>query len=161
MVEGKTAALFRWAMLAGGTAAGLPRDQRLALERYGNHVGIAFQLVDDLLDVAGDPAVTGKTAFSDLHEGKMTYPLLLALERDASIRRWVERLAREQGNEPLPRRLRERVHRKLVTTGSIRDCRALARRHAEDAVTCLAPIPEGPGRAALATLAVLPAEREV
>ncbi len=160
VVDGKTAALFRWAMLAGATAGGLPADQRVALERYGTHFGAAFQLVDDLLDVAGDARVTGKTAFSDLHEGKMTYPLLLALERDASIRRFVERLLRTPADEPLPLRLRARVRRALVTSGSIRDCRALARRRAEDAIACLAPLPDGPGRAALATLAAVPVERE-
>ena len=160
VIDGKTATLFRWAMLAGATAGGLPADQRAALERYGTHLGAAFQLVDDLLDVAGDPRVTGKTAFSDLHEGKMTYPLLLALERDVSIRRLVERLLRMPPDEPLPLRLRARVHRKLLTTGSLRDCRALARRRADDAIACLAPLPDGPGRTALATLATVPVERE-
>ena len=160
VIDGKTAALFRWAMLAGATVAGLPPDQRAALERYGTHLGAAFQMVDDLLDVAGDPLVTGKTPFSDLREGKMTYPLLLALERDISIRRLVERLLRMQPGEPLPLRLRALVHRKLLTTGSIRDCRALARRRADDAIACLAPFPDGPGRTALAALAAVPVERE-
>ena len=160
VVDGKTAALFRWAMLAGATAGGLPADQRAALERYGTHLGAAFQLVDDLLDVAGDSRVTGKTGFSDLHEGKMTYPLLLVLERDVSIRRLVERLLRLPADEPLPLRLRARVQRKLVTTGSIRDCRALARRRTDDAIACLAPLPDGPARTALATLAAIPVERE-
>jgi octaprenyl-diphosphate synthase len=160
VVDGKTAALFRWAMLAGATAGGLPPDQRAALERYGTHFGAAFQLVDDLLDVAGDARMTGKTMFSDLNEGKMTYPLLLALERDASIRRLVERLLRMRADEPLSLRLRARLQRKLLATGSIRDCRALARRRADDAIACLAPLPDGPGRTALATLAAIPVERE-
>jgi octaprenyl-diphosphate synthase len=160
MVDGKTAALFRWAMLAGATAGGLPQDQRGALERYGTHLGVSFQLVDDLLDVAGDPRVTGKTAFGDLREGKMTYPLLLALQRDGSIRRLVERLLHMPVDDPLALRFRARVQRRLLTTGSIRDCRALARRRADDAIACLSSIPDGPGRTALATLAAVPVERE-
>ena len=160
VVDGKTAAIFRWAMLAGATAGGLPQSQCAALERYGTHLGAAFQLVDDLLDVAGDPRVTGKTAFNDLHEGKMTYPLLLALERDVSIRRLVGRILRMPTKEPLPLRLRARVHRKLLTTGSIRDCRAMAHRRTDDAIACLESLPDGPGRTALATLAAIPVERE-
>ena len=160
VLDGKTAALFRWAMRAGATAGGLPPDQRAALESYGTHFGAAFQLVDDLLDVAGDPRVTGKTAFSDLHQGRMTYPLLLALERDASIRQLVERLLRMPADEPVPLRLRARVQGKLLTTGSIRDCRTLARRRADDAIACLAPLPGGPVRTALATLAAVSVERE-
>ncbi len=160
VVDGKTAALFRWAMFAGATAGGLPPDQRAALERYGTHLGTAFQLVDDLLDVAGDPRAMGKTVFSDLREGKMTYPLLLALGRDASIRRLVEGLLRMRADEPLPLRLRARIQRKLLTTGSIHDCRALARRRADDAIACLARFPDGPDRTALATLAAAPVERE-
>jgi len=160
VVDGKTAALFRLAMRAGAIAGGLPADQVNALERYGTHFGAAFQLVDDLLDVTGDPAIMGKTTFSDLHEGKMTYPLLLALERDAALGRWVERLLRERTGEPLPSHIRDRVQRRLLTTGSIRDCRALARKRAQDAVDCLRPIPDGPGRSVLASLAAIPVERE-
>jgi len=160
VVDGKTAALFRWAMLAGATAGGLPADQRAALERYGTHFGAAFQLVDDLLDVTGDARITGKTVFSDLNEGKVNYPLLLALERDDSVRRWVERLIRTPTDEPISLRLRARVRQKLRATGSIRDCRTLARRRADDAIACLAALPDGPGRTALATLAAIPVERE-
>src|SRR5215510_7000130 len=52
IVEGKTAALFRWAMIAGARAAGLPPAAEAALERYGLHLGVAFQAVDDELDYA-------------------------------------------------------------------------------------------------------------
>ena len=160
VVDGKTAALFRLAMRAGATAGGLPAKQVTALERYGTHFGAAFQLVDDLLDVAGDPRLTGKTAFSDLHEGRMTYPLLLALQRDASLQRWVARLLRERADEPLPPRVRDRLQQTLRRTGIIHDCRALARRRAQDAIDCLAPLPAGPGRSVLASLAAIPVERE-
>lgn len=80
VIEGKTAALFRWAMRAGAVAGGLPEEQETLLMRFGTHLGTAFQLQDDILDITGEPEVTGKPRFADLREGKLTYPLLMALE---------------------------------------------------------------------------------
>lgn len=160
VIEGKTAALFRWAMMAGATAGRLTPERRADLERYGGHLGRAFQLVDDLLDVSGDPRVTGKTAFTDLRQGKMTFPLLLVLERDVVLRREVERFVRHRADTSLPDPLRERLRQGLVTTGSIDDCRTLARESADDAIACLASLPDGPCRAALAILAAASANRQ-
>ncbi len=160
IIDGKTAALFRWAMFAGATVGGLTPAQRAVLERYGAHLGVAFQLVDDLLDVTGDAAVTGKAAFTDLREGKITYPLLLALERDASLRRQVEQFLVRRADTPLPGPLGAPLRQRIVATGSVRDCRALARRYADTAIACLTPLPEGPGRTALASLARAAADRE-
>lgn len=160
IVDGKTAALFRWALFAGATAGDLPPHQRTLLERYGGDLGVAFQLADDLLDVAGDPALTGKAVFADLNEGRMTYPLLLALERDGSLKREVEQILGREECPPLPAPVCDRLQRRLVATGSVRDCRALARRYADAAIACLAPLPEGPIRDALATLAVVAADRQ-
>ncbi len=160
VVDGKTAALFRWAMFAGATTGGLAAVERTALERYGTQLGLAFQLVDDLLDITGDAAVTGKAAFTDLREGKITYPLLLALERDASLRREVERFLTRRADTPLPALLGAPLQQRIVATGSVDDCRALAGRCAYAAIACLAPLPHGAGRAALASLARAAADRE-
>src|SRR5262245_64868954 len=70
IVEGKTAALFRWAMVAGARVARLSPAAESALERFGLHLGIAFQAVDDELDYA--EAGTGKDPLVDLREGKLT-----------------------------------------------------------------------------------------
>jgi octaprenyl-diphosphate synthase len=153
VVAGKTASLFRWAMYSGAKAGNLPEHQCSALQRYGRHMGVAFQLVDDLLDYAGDTTVMGKTPFNDLREGKMTYPLLLALERDPSLRAVVERILERPAEGPLPPRLASRVLDSIVSAGCVRDCLTLARKKARDAVACLGAIPRGPGRTALATLA--------
>ena len=83
IVEGKTAALFRWAMLAGGRTAGLDASCEAALERYGLHLGVAGQAVDDERDFADG---TGKDPLVDLREGKMTFPLVVALEREPTLR---------------------------------------------------------------------------
>ena len=83
----------------------------------------------------------------------MTYPLLLALERDPSLRQVVEKILERPEDEPLPRRTASRVLATVVSAGCVRDCLALARRKAVAAVACLEAIPSGPGRTALATLA--------
>jgi octaprenyl-diphosphate synthase len=153
VVNGKTASLFRLAMFCGARAGDLPDEQCRALARYGGNVGIAFQLVDDLLDYTGDPAAMGKTPFADLREGKMTYPLLLTLERDPSLRQLVERTLGRPADAPLPRQTVSRVLAAVVSAGCVRDCLALARRKARAAVACLDSLPPGTGRTALATLA--------
>ncbi|MGH8129771.1 MAG: polyprenyl synthetase family protein [Steroidobacteraceae bacterium] len=71
----KTGALIRASVLIACAAkAALPAPRREALDRYGRAIGLSFQIVDDLLDVLGDPAVTGKGAGSDALRGKPTYP---------------------------------------------------------------------------------------
>jgi octaprenyl-diphosphate synthase len=97
IIEGKTAALFRWGLWAGGLAAGLPREVCDALARAGVQLGMAFQLVDDVLDLSGDPAVTGKNAFADLREGKMTWPFLLACEQDPALAEELQSLVVAEG----------------------------------------------------------------
>ncbi len=72
----KTAALMAAAAWAGGTLAGLPAPQSKALETFGDRIGTAFQVVDDLLDLEGEEDETGKTLRTDLLHGKMTMPLI-------------------------------------------------------------------------------------
>jgi geranylgeranyl diphosphate synthase type I len=79
MEAGKTAALLGCASSIGARAVGAPAQTVDALERYGFHLGLSFQLVDDLLGIVGDPAVTGKSASSDLRAGKRSAPIVAAL----------------------------------------------------------------------------------
>lgn len=160
VVEGKTASLFRWAMRAGATAGGLPESVCSALERYGHHLGVAFQAVDDLLDVDGNAAVTGKALFTDLREGKMTYPLIVALERSPALVPVVAECAALSPDEALPPAVVERVLEALHATGAVAECRALARRHADEAAAALREVPEGPGTDALAIVAETTAMRD-
>lgn len=81
-VEMKTAALFRAACELGASTSGAPAEVRQALASYGAGLGVTFQIVDDLLDLVGDPGVTGKMRGSDLREGVFTLPVLLAAARD-------------------------------------------------------------------------------
>ncbi|MEV6836660.1 polyprenyl synthetase family protein [Streptomyces sp. NPDC051133] len=79
MAEGKTGALLGCAAALGAALGGAPARTVDALDRAGRHLGVAFQLVDDVLGIWGDPAVTGKPVGGDLREGKKTFPVLVAL----------------------------------------------------------------------------------
>ena len=79
MSAGKTAALLACATEIGPLAAHAPQSRTAALRAYGFELGMAFQLVDDVLGVAGDPAATGKSASSDLRSGKRSAPIVAAL----------------------------------------------------------------------------------
>ena len=91
LIQAKTASLLSGACEVGALRA-LPAE-RTALRRFGEALGMAFQIVDDLLDYIGDPSVTGKPTGSDLREHKVTLPLIAALPRmPAEERRRVNRL---------------------------------------------------------------------
>ena len=79
VIEKKTAILFAAACEVAAVTCGASPEQRSALRRYGMHVGIAFQLVDDALDYTGDAATLGKNVGDDLAEGKPTLPLIHAM----------------------------------------------------------------------------------
>lgn len=85
MIEGKTAALTRAACAAGAIVAGAGAEAVGALADFGQWLGMAFQLQDDVLGIWGDPAVTGKLG-SDLARGKKTLPVLHAADRDWQVR---------------------------------------------------------------------------
>ncbi len=148
IARGKTAALFRWAMVAGGRAGGLDARRCAALHRFGESLGVAFQAIDDLLDVAGDPAATGKALFADVREGKLTYPLIVAQRRDPRTTALLARAVGEGGAGALAD-----VRAVLERTGSLEACRALALAHAGRAKDALLELPAGPARDALATVA--------
>jgi geranylgeranyl pyrophosphate synthase len=81
----KTAELFRAACLLGALAGGLDRDAVNALGLFGESIGLAFQLFDDVLDVTGPAERTGKPRGADLLDGTVTLPLILALERNPTL----------------------------------------------------------------------------
>jgi geranylgeranyl pyrophosphate synthase len=92
-IAGKTASLFATAAQGGAMVAGLPEVQYLALRDYGENLGMAFQVVDDILDFTGDEAELGKPAGSDLMHGTLTLPALKLIERypdDNPVERYFE-----------------------------------------------------------------------
>ncbi len=150
VVEGKTAALFEWSLAAGGRLAGLDEARVATLGRSGLALGMTFQLVDDLLDLTGDPAETGKDRCADVREGKLTWPLLVAAERDPEVALRLRAVAAAE-REPTPDEAAALVEA-IRATGAIDATRREAERHAERAHRALDPLPPGPGRRAMHTL---------
>ena len=77
----KTAALFTASTRMGGILANCGADELRSLSAYGESIGLGFQIIDDILDVQGDPDITGKTVGSDEKKKKMTYPRLFGLSK--------------------------------------------------------------------------------
>ena len=149
IARGKTAALFAAACEAGALVAGADDDAVETFRRYGDALGIAFQIADDLLDYAGDSAATGKAVGGDLSEGKMTLPVIKSVatgEDRAFWERVVTRGDLRAGDLETALAIFER-HGALEAT----------RRQALDwsgrAAAALAPLPGGPLRDALLDLA--------
>ncbi len=82
IIRRKTAYLFGGCAQIGGILGDLPEEQQLALREYGFDLGVAFQLVDDLLDFTADEEVLGKPVGGDVREGKMTLPVIYLLQQD-------------------------------------------------------------------------------
>jgi geranylgeranyl pyrophosphate synthase len=128
-IYGKTAALFQAACGLGAMAAGLSADTARAMEEYGRQLGMAFQLVDDLLDLTGDSATLGKPAGHDIVVGVYTLPLLRAMGRRPELRRVLANSDRETAAREAVAVVRD--------CGALDDVRHAVTRHCERAVEAL------------------------
>ena len=91
MISGKTAALLACSTQMGALISGLDSKDQLRYSKFGKELGMAFQIYDDWLGVWGDPLITGKSASSDLIEGKKSLPVLIGLEKSKRFfTRWRE-----------------------------------------------------------------------
>ena len=99
VVRGKTAALFSAATEVGGVIASAPEDQVRALFEYGDALGIAFQIVDDLLDYEGDAKATGKNVGDDFRERKLTLPVIKAVAAASDEERAFWKRCIEKGDQ--------------------------------------------------------------
>lgn len=149
----KTASLFEWAARSGARCAEAHDDAILALGAFGAHVGLAFQLVDDVLDYSGDPAVLGKCLLVDLMEGKPTLPLIRAVEFDPSLAADVESI--RNGDAQAALRVVEVVH----SSGACSSVRSLAREKTRLAIAALRDIPQSAARSMLERIARQLADR--
>lgn len=151
VVEAKTAALFASAAQAGAVIAGCGPADEEALRRYGRNLGVAYQLIDDALDYAGFEPSLGKRVGDDFREGKMTLPVVLAIERaNADERVFWRRAIAEDRQQPEDF---ERARSILERTGAIEDSIACAKGYAERAVSDLDGVPSNKWSQALAALA--------
>ena len=156
VVEGKTGALIATSARYGARFAGAPLEVEEALTAYGAKVGIAFQLSDDILDVASDTAESGKTPGTDLREGVPTLPVLMAQRSTApEDERLLSLLAGDLSDDAL--------HAEALALLRRHPAMAEARAHvlaiAVEAQELLKVLPEGPVRDALDAFAVLIATR--
>ncbi|WP_289083186.1 polyprenyl synthetase family protein [uncultured Sulfitobacter sp.] len=140
VVRGKTAALFSAATQVGGVIATAPDAQVQALFDYGDALGIAFQIVDDLLDYQGDPNATGKNIGDDFRERKLTLPVIKAITKgDAAERafwtRTIEKGKQEDGDL-------EHALSLLNAHGTLDETKAEALAWAEQAKTALNTLPD-------------------
>ena len=148
LIEKKTASLIGTACEMGAVV-GAP-GHRATLRSYGHHLGMAFQLIDDLMDYFGEPQVMGKPAGSDLRELQVTYPLLAVLpDLDHAERRVVEALFEESGDAGPDAGRIDQVIALVRSRGGIEATRLLAARYAERARNDLRDLPPTPAREAL------------
>ena len=147
VIEAKTAALFAAACRIGAVVAERPMVEEEALERFGSGFGIAFQLVDDVLDYSALQAELGKAVGDDFRDGKITLPVVLAFQRAddterAFWRRCMEDQAQQEGDL-------EQAIDHLQRHDALSDAMARARTYADSARDALQLFPETPAKAAL------------
>jgi len=146
LIEKKTASLVATACEMGAVI-GAPA-QRETMRDYGMRLGMAFQLVDDLMDYRGDASVMGKPVGSDLREGQVTFPLLAALSRTSPAEREEIRKVIEGDCSAEPEAI-ERVVDLVKERGGIEATRRVAREYAARAREALVDLPETPAREVL------------
>jgi len=157
VVRGKTAALFSAATQVGGVISGAPEPQIRALYDYGDALGIAFQIVDDLLDYQGDTKATGKNVGDDFRERKLTLPVIKAIaqaneEERAFWKRTIEKGDQRDGDLDHALAL-------LNTHGALEATRQDALAWTDKAKTAMQALPDHPVRQMLIDLADYVVER--
>ena len=147
-ISGKTASLFSLATESGAILSGAPEKSAKILRDYGYYLGIAFQIVDDILDFIGTEEELGKPVGSDLTQGTITLPAMLLLERypeDNPVKRRFE-------NKDNPDNIKQAIE--LIRNSPIVDeCYAAASEYSARACQNLKDLPENSSREALLGLA--------
>jgi octaprenyl-diphosphate synthase len=140
VIRSKTAKLFEASARVGAILAGASIEMETACADYGQAIGTAFQVVDDVLDYTGETSVMGKNLGDDLREGKATLPLIAAMQRGTADESQVIRTAIENGDVS---KLAE-VVRIVRTTGALDVTRNAAMREAQRAIEVVKQLPPNP-----------------
>ena len=152
----KTASLFRTAAESGALLSGAPEGTIRALESYGYNIGMAFQIVDDILDIRGKTEEIGKPVTNDLLQGVLTLPTIMLMERypeDNPIEDLFASNGRERDHS-LKRAL-EMVHNSNI----VEDCYTVAHRYRGEANAALEALPDCPEHQSLLELSSYIMER--
>ena len=155
VIRSKTAKLFEASARVGALLAQASALQEDACAEYGQALGTAFQVIDDVLDYAGDAALMGKSLGDDLREGKATLPLIAAMQRGTEA----EALAIKNAIETGDLAALEHIVRIVRNTGALDIARDAARQEALRAVAAAQRLPEGPHTDCLIHLATQLLER--
>ncbi len=147
VIRAKTAALFAAAAEVGPIIANTDRASRNALKSYGMNLGLAFQLVDDVLDYGGKAAETGKNVGDDFREGKITLPVILSYRRGTAEDHAFWKAAIEQGDSSDENL--EKALGLISKYNGLGDTITRARHYGEMARDALSPLPASPQKAAL------------
>ncbi|MDR3750134.1 MAG: polyprenyl synthetase family protein [Terracidiphilus sp.] len=136
----KTACLFAVSMRLGAILAGSTEAQETSLAAYGRAVGLAFQIVDDVLDLTATEEVLGKPVASDLREGKATLAVIHSIDHGtAADRQTIQRVLDDRSFEHVTR---EQIQQILVRNSSVEYAMSVADRYAEQARQALASLPD-------------------
>ena len=162
LVLKKTAALFEACSEIGGVSAGAPPSDISALRSYGKNLGIAFQIVDDILDYTAEVREFGKPVLSDLAEGKITLPIIYALKK-----------AGPSDRKRMTLIISELKHRKHATENTMREVKAVltrydcitlsyktAMKYTDGAIRALRKLPDNEFKLALKEIASFVIRRE-
>lgn len=158
IIRGKTATLFRWGCQAGASISNHPAAVVEALARYGENLGMAFQLIDDLLDVIGEGTRLGKDLYRDLADGVITYPFLVATQENPKICSELK-IALSNPEHLQSASTQLKIKELVMQTQAIAETRALAATYIEHAQAELDRVPWGPARDTLNALAEVSLER--
>ncbi len=147
IIRGKTAELFAAASEVGPVIANRPKAEQTASRSFGMNLGIAFQLIDDVLDYGGKAAKLGKNVGDDFREGKITLPVVLAFRRgnDAEREFWIRTLEKgEIGDSDL-----DHAIGLMTKHRTLEDTMSRAQHYGAMAVDALALFPSSPMKTAL------------
>ncbi|MBI1356139.1 MAG: polyprenyl synthetase family protein [Acidobacteria bacterium] len=158
LIERKTASLFSVCMRFGAMVGEVDRPTEDALASYGRNLGVAFQLIDDVLDFSSTEERLGKPVGNDLREGKITLPLIRALRQcTPEERRAIETVVREGGYETTPQ---SQILATLQRYGTIESTLQTAREYVDAAADDLMQAPESRYRHALASILQMVVDRD-
>ena len=156
VIRSKTAKLFEASARVGAILAGSTPAMEEACAVYGQALGTAFQVIDDLLDYTGDAEVMGKNLGDDLREGKITLPLIAAMQRGTSGQMEAIKTAIETGDVSML----DQVVNIVKTTGALDVARLAAKQEAQRASAAARQLPPGPHTECLIQLSTRLLERQ-
>jgi len=156
VIRSKTAKLFEASARVGAILAGSSPEMEEICAEYGQALGTAFQVIDDVLDYTGEAAVMGKNLGDDLREGKTTLPLIAAMQRGTASQRELIKTAIETGGVAML----DQVIDIVKTTGALDVAHLAATQEAQRAITAARQLPAGPHTECLLQLAAQLLERQ-